>query len=209
MREFKYLGSILTQDANPERKILCRIALAGSAFNCLINAWRNSKYSQKLKLRIYNSNILSVLVYVCETWRITAQLEKPLRAFSNNCLRSILNIHWAERIRNDEIHSMTNHTPVLDVIRKQRWLYWGHMMRMADRRLPHDTWCWTPPGLRKSGTLKITIGRMLEKRAKLAVSSMEELWSMAHDRSSWRTSVAALCAFRRRNPLSLSKQALV
>ena len=30
-REFKYLGSILTQDANPEKEILCRITLAGSA----------------------------------------------------------------------------------------------------------------------------------------------------------------------------------
>ena len=76
VREFKYLGSILTQDANPEREILCRIALAGSAFNCLRNVWRNSKYSQKLKLRIYNSNVLSVLTYGCETWSITAQLGK-------------------------------------------------------------------------------------------------------------------------------------
>ena len=37
VRDFKYLGSILTQDANPEREILCRIALAGSALNCLRN----------------------------------------------------------------------------------------------------------------------------------------------------------------------------
>ena len=35
MREFKYLVSILTQNANPKREISCRIALPGSAFNCL------------------------------------------------------------------------------------------------------------------------------------------------------------------------------
>jgi len=197
VREFKYLGSILTQDANPEREILCRIALAGSAFNCLRNVWRNSKYSQKLKLRIYNSNVLSVLTYGCETWSITAQLGKRLWAFDNNCLRYILNIHWTERIRNDEIYTITNHTPILDTIRKRRWMYWGHMVRMGDGRLPHDIWCWIPPGLRKSGRPKMTVGRMLEKEAKLARSSMEELWSKAQDRSSWRTTVAALCALRR------------
>ena len=109
VREFKYLGSILTQDANLEREILCRIALAGSAFNCLGNVWRNSKYSQKLSLN--NRNVLFILTYGCETWSITAQLEKQLRPFDNNCLRSILNINRAERIRNDEIYSMTNHNP--------------------------------------------------------------------------------------------------
>jgi len=78
VREFKYLGNILTQDANPEREILCRTALAGSVFNCLRNFWSNNKYSQKLNLRIYNSNVLSVLIYGCETWSITAQLGKRL-----------------------------------------------------------------------------------------------------------------------------------
>ena len=67
VREFKYLGSILTQDANSEREILCRITLAGSAFSYLRNVWRNNKYSQKLKLKIYNSNVVSVLMYGCET----------------------------------------------------------------------------------------------------------------------------------------------
>ena len=61
VREFKYLSSILAQDANPEREILCRIALAGFAFNCLRKVWRNNKYFQKLKFRIYNINVLSVL----------------------------------------------------------------------------------------------------------------------------------------------------
>ena len=170
VRAFKYLGSILTQDANLEREILCWIALADSAFNCLRNVWRNNKCSQELKLRIYNSSVLSVLTYGCETWSITAQLEKRLRAFDNNCLRSILNIHWAEKIRNYVIYSMTNHTPILDAIRKRRWMYWGHMVRMGDGRLPRDIWCWTPPGLRKSGRPKMTIDTMLEKQAKLARS---------------------------------------
>ena len=68
---------------------------------------------------------------------------------------------------------------------------------MGDGRLPHDIWCWIHPDLRKSGIPKITVGRILEKEAKLARSSMEELWSKAEDRSSWRTIVAALCALRR------------
>ena len=126
-----------------------------------------------------------------------ATKKKRLRAFDNNCLRSILNIHWAEGIRNDGIYSMTNHTPIVDVIRKRRWMYWGHMVRMGDGRLPHDIWCWTPPGLRKSGRPKMTICRILEKGAKLTRSSMEELWLIAQDGSLWRTTVAALCAFRR------------
>ena len=64
-------------------------------------------------------------------------------------------------------------------------------MRMGDRRLPHDIRCYTPPGLHKSGRPEITIGRMSDKEAELAKSSMEELWSMAKDRSLWRITIAA------------------
>ena len=71
-------------------------------------------------------------------------------------------------------------------------------MRMGDGRLPHDIWCWTPSGLCKSGRPKMTIGKDVREGGEVGPkSSMEELWSMAQDRSSWRTTVSALCAFRR------------
>ena len=40
VREFKYLGSTITQDGNCDREVLLRIAYAGGAFSQLKNIWR-------------------------------------------------------------------------------------------------------------------------------------------------------------------------
>ena len=46
-------------------------------------------------MRIFNSNVKSVLLYGSETWRETKSLSKKLQTFVNKCLRQILLIkHW-------------------------------------------------------------------------------------------------------------------
>jgi hypothetical protein len=66
VEEFKYLGNVIKYDGSLEREITTGITCAGSAFNKLRNVWRNPAYSLQLKLRLFNSNVLSVLIYGCE-----------------------------------------------------------------------------------------------------------------------------------------------
>jgi len=47
-----------------------RLALARAAFTRLQNIWRSGRFSQKTKLRILHSNVLSMLLYGAEMWRI-------------------------------------------------------------------------------------------------------------------------------------------
>ena len=67
--EFKYLGSLLTEDSNVEKEVKTRIALASTAFQRMRPIWKSSIYSTKTKLKLYKSNVRSVLLYACETWR--------------------------------------------------------------------------------------------------------------------------------------------
>ncbi|XP_065571399.1 uncharacterized protein LOC136034145 [Artemia franciscana] len=80
----------------------------------------------------------------------------------------------------------------------RRWKYWEHVTRMSEGRFPHDLWCWAPPGIRKSGRQRSTLGRSLEKEATSLRATLNELWSLAQDRSSCMSTVAALCAPRRK-----------
>jgi len=98
VRRFKYLGSTITQDGNCDREVLLRIAYAGGAFSQLKNIWRCRYYSQKLKLRLFWINVLSVLLYGCEFWSLSKNAEKRLLGFENNCLRRILAVHWTDRV---------------------------------------------------------------------------------------------------------------
>ena len=197
VEEFKYLGSVIKYDGSLEREITTRITCAGSAFNKLRNVWRNPAYSLQLKLRLFNSNVLSVLMYGCESWALTKQLEKRIQGFENICLRRILGIQWTDKLTNASIREKTKQPLVIDRIVTNRWRYWGHMVRMGEGRLPHDVWCWVPSGIRRRGRQKTTLGKCLEKDAALLRSSLEELWSKAQERSSWRGTVVALCASRR------------
>jgi len=45
--------------------------------------------SKKLKIKIYRTIILPVVLYGCETWSLTLREERRLRVFENRALRRI------------------------------------------------------------------------------------------------------------------------
>ena len=47
----------------------------------------SSLLSKKLKIKIYRTIILPVVLYVCETWSLTLREERRLRVFENKVLR--------------------------------------------------------------------------------------------------------------------------
>ena len=66
--------------------------------------------SKDLKIKIYKTIILPVVLYGCETWSLTLREESRLRAFENRMLRRIIetkgdeNKEW-RRLHNVELHS--------------------------------------------------------------------------------------------------------
>ena len=62
-----------------------RMAKAAGAFRNLDKMWRNKNISLKTKLRLYNSNVLSVLTYGAETWKKLRRLKErwtPLKTIA-------------------------------------------------------------------------------------------------------------------------------
>ena len=75
VQHFKYLGSYISADSNIEKEISTRIDLASQAFDRLWNIWKSTSLQTKTKLRIYKSNVRSVLLYASETWRMNKKIE--------------------------------------------------------------------------------------------------------------------------------------
>ena len=107
VKEFKYLGSWIEYDGEIANKIKRKIGQATSAFSKLKPVWRSSKYSMRLKLRLLGSNVMSILLYASECWKLNTQLEKRVLAFENMYLRRILNISWQEKVTNIEVCQQT------------------------------------------------------------------------------------------------------
>ena len=73
-----YLGSVVSKDGGggrgeggTEEDIKCPINKARHAFNTLRPIWRSTALSLRNKIRIFNTNVKSVLLYGSETWRVT------------------------------------------------------------------------------------------------------------------------------------------
>ncbi|KAH3692509.1 hypothetical protein DPMN_194350 [Dreissena polymorpha] len=48
--------------------------------------WRTTSLCMYTKLRVFKSNVLSVLLYGSECWKTTASIERKLKVFQNKCL---------------------------------------------------------------------------------------------------------------------------
>jgi hypothetical protein len=101
--EFCYLGSMVTKDGRAETDVNIRINNAKGAFALLRPLWRSKEISRNTKLRIFNTNVKYVLLYGCETWKITRTISHKLQSFVNTCLRTILNSRWPEVISNQDL----------------------------------------------------------------------------------------------------------
>ena len=105
--KFTYLGSITNLQGGVEEDNKARLGKSRSAFANVDLLWRSTVYSQKTKLRIYQSNVISVLLYGSECWRMTHQDTNRLSRFHDTCLRKILKVYWSEAISNTRLYQAT------------------------------------------------------------------------------------------------------
>ena len=87
--EFKYLGKTLTNQNSIEEEIKGRLMLGNACYRSVQNLLSSSLLSKNLKIKIYRTIILPVVVCGCETWSLTLRDERRLRVFENNVLRRI------------------------------------------------------------------------------------------------------------------------
>ena len=81
VESFVYLGSVVDKQEGMNRDVSSRIGKARAAFIMLKNIWASMKISMTTKLRLFNSNFKSVLLYGSETWRMTKATMQKIQTF--------------------------------------------------------------------------------------------------------------------------------
>ena len=194
--KFVYLGSVVNKDGGTDDDIRSRINKARHAFNTLRQIWRSKTLSPQTKIRIFNSNVKSVLLYGSETWRVTKTGTHKLQTFVNRCIRNILSIRWPEIVSNEELWDRTNQAPIDIEIRKRKWGWIGHTLRKPASNITRQALEWNPQGKRKVGRPKQTWRRSIEAETRAAGMTWAELKRTSQSRVRWRSAVAALCSSR-------------
>jgi len=89
VEEFKYLGTTLTNQNSIQEEIKGRLNSGNTCYHSVQNLLSPSLLSKNLKIQIYRTIILPVVLYGCETWSLTLKEEHRLRVFENRVLRRI------------------------------------------------------------------------------------------------------------------------
>ncbi|XP_056022192.1 uncharacterized protein LOC130055046 [Ostrea edulis] len=142
IKDFTYLGSIVSTSVDTDEDIKARKRKAQQAFAMLRPVWRSKAPRTRTKIRIFNINVKSVLLYGSETWRETSTSMKSVQVFVNKCLRNILGIRWPDVISNANLWKRTNQQPVEITIRTRSWNWIGHTLRKPSTNITKQALEW-------------------------------------------------------------------
>ena len=129
---FKYLGSMVVSS---ETDIKLRKGQAWGAFWKLKNIFKSKTLTKEIKISIFKTAVLAVLLYGCESWIITKQLEQSLNSFATNCYRIMLNVKKSERKSNDQILKEVKMDNLALIIQRRQLTYVGHCLRKHNNEI--------------------------------------------------------------------------
>jgi hypothetical protein len=79
VEEFKYLVMMLRDQNSIQEEIKSRVKLGNACYHSMQNLLSSRLLSKNLKIKIYRTIILPVVLYGCETWSLTLREERRLR----------------------------------------------------------------------------------------------------------------------------------
>ena len=121
-------------------EIKSRLRSGNACYHSAQNLLPSRLLSKNLKIKIYRTIILPVVLYGCETGLLTLREERKLRVFENIVLRSIFGPRrdkvmgeW-RRLHNKGLNDLYSSPSIVRVIKSRRMRWAGHVARMGEKR---------------------------------------------------------------------------
>jgi hypothetical protein len=112
--------------------------------------------SKYLKIKIYRTIILTVVLYGCETWSLILSEERRLRVFEIRVLRAFgpkrdeVTGKW-RKLHNEELNALYSLPNIVRVVKSRQMRWAGHVARMGEDRRVHRVLVGKPEGRRPLG----------------------------------------------------------
>jgi hypothetical protein len=106
--------------------------------------------SRNVKVKIYKTIILPVVLYGCETLSLTLREGHRLRVFENRVLRRIFGPKWDEvrgewrKLQNEELHNLYSSPDIIRQVKSRQMRWAGHVARIG-RRENYTRFWWEYP----------------------------------------------------------------
>jgi hypothetical protein len=136
----KYFGIAVTNKKLIQQEIKRRSNSHNACYHCVQNLLSSHLLSRNVKIRMYKTIILPVVLYGCETWSLTVREVHKLRVFENRVLRTIFGPKRDEvtggwrKLHNEELHDLYSSPSIIRIIksRRMRWAQdryrWGTLV---------------------------------------------------------------------------------
>ena len=125
VEELKYLGTNLTNQYSIQEEIKSRLKSGNACYYSVQTLLSSSLLSKNLKIEIYRTIIVPVVLYGCETWSLTLREERRLRVFENRVLRGIFGPKRDEvtgewkKLHNEELNVLYSSPNIVWVIKRR------------------------------------------------------------------------------------------
>jgi len=190
---FVYLGGSISTTNGSEGDITRRIGIARGIFQTLNKIWTSKDISKATKMRVYETLVLSALLYNSETWTLKVTQQRRLKVFEMACLRKIEGVTRRDRIRNEEIcNRLELRQNILSRIQQRRLRYFGHINRMTNNRYPKTALNGHVHGQRGRGRPKKRWLDMIQSDCEEMGLEIQDITRLAQDRNRWRRTIGEL-----------------
>ena len=131
--EVKYLGAIVS-DEGSKPEVLSRIVQIMTAVTKLEVIWNDKNIAISSKIRLMYSLAMSIFLYACETWTITADIKRRTQALEMRCSCKLLTILYRDHIANEEVKARIGNTigpyeELLTSVKRCKLKWYGHVTR--------------------------------------------------------------------------------
>ena len=135
VRRFKYLGAIVS-DEGSKPEVLSRIAQTTAAVTKLKVMWNDKNIGISSKIRLMRSLAMSIYLYACETWTITAVIDRRIQALEMRCVSKLLGIPYRDYITNEAVKSRIGNAigpyeDLLTSVKRRKLKWYGHVTRSS------------------------------------------------------------------------------
>ena len=190
---FRYLGTHIHHSLTDLHDVQHRITVAGAMFGSLKSTLCARQVKLTLKGKIYRTLVVSILLYGCESWALTAEARRMLVSFHRRCVRRMHRItleHTQKhRISTASLEGKLGIASISSIIDDLCLRWAGHVARMGEDRLPRRfLTSWVRSQRRTGRPHKSTMHR-IQDTIRLTGVHLRDWVAAAQDRESWKNVV--------------------
>lgn len=187
MKQFKYLGSVISSEGTLEHEINERIEKTGRLFNAIkTNLLGKKEVPVEVKSEVVRKVVKPTLSFASETWTTTQRQRNKLNSMEMRFLRKIQGKTRRDRIRNEVFREQLKIIPIQTTIEQSQIRWLGHIQRMGNERMVKRIYEAREVSKRKRGRPRNTWKEEVRSALEARGLTWNEVPNLAQDRKEWR-----------------------